>query len=121
VNPVSGNNYYRIRSVSQDGKYEYTKVVVVKIVKGNSGIRVYPNPVTGGFIGVEFKNMADGIYKATLLNAAGQMMLSKLINHAAGTSMENVTPDYKLAAGIYQLEVTAPDKSKTILKVIVKN
>jgi hypothetical protein len=64
--------------------------------------------------------MANGIYKARLLNASGQTMLSKQINHAAGTSMENVQPDYKLAAGIYQLEVTAPDKNVTTIKVIVK-
>ncbi|MEO6718763.1 MAG: Ig-like domain-containing protein [Ferruginibacter sp.] len=119
-NPVSGNNYYRIRSVDADGKYEYTKVVLVKIEAAGSGIRIYPNPVTNGIIGVEFKNMADGIYNTRLLNSVGQTMLLKQVNHAAGTSMENITPDYKLAAGIYQLEVTAPDKTVRNVKVIVK-
>ena len=119
-NPVNGNNYYRIRSVSLDGKFEYSKTVVVNISKGSSGIRIYPNPVTEGIIGAEFKNMAGGIYKTRLLNSLGQTILVKQVNHAGGTSMEYIKPDYKLLSGIYQLEVTAPDKTITTIKVIVK-
>jgi hypothetical protein len=34
--------------------------------------------------------------------------------------MESIQPGYKLVPGIYQLEVTAPDKEITTVKVIVK-
>ena len=119
-NPVNGNNYYRIRSVSADDKYEYSKTVVVKIAKSNGGIRIYPNPVTDGIIGAEFKNMEAGIYRTRLLNAVGQTVLVKQVNHVAGTSMEYIRPDYKMVPGIYQLEVTAPDNSVVAIKVIVK-
>ncbi|CAN5478573.1 hypothetical protein BH11BAC3_BH11BAC3_00270 [soil metagenome] len=119
-NAVDGNNYYRVRSTGSNGKTDYTTIVIVKISRGPSGIRVYPNPVTTGIIQTEFRKMDAGIYKARLLNAAGQSIVDKTINHAAGTSLEYVRPDYRLPSGIYQLEITAPDKTSMSLRVIIK-
>ena len=119
VNPLSGNNFYRVRSIGSDGKFSYSSTVMVNMGTLVSGIRIYPNPVSE-LIGAEFKNMSGGIYKARLLNALGQTVLIKTINHATGTSMENIKPDYKLLSGVYQLEITAPDKEITTVKVIVK-
>jgi hypothetical protein len=119
-NPVNGNNYYGVRSVSPDGKYEYSKVVLEKITNAASGIRIYPNPVTDGIITAEFKNMPGGIYKTRLLNAVGQIVLTKVINHTMETLMENIIPDFKLIAGIYQLEITTSGNTITSVKVIVQ-
>ena len=119
-NPFSGNNYYRIRSTNEDGKNDYTSTVLVKMEKIISGIRIYPNPVTNNIIGAEFKNMEAGLYSARLINSQGQTILNKTINHAAGTNMENIQPDYKMPSGIYQLEITSPAKEVTMVKVIVK-
>jgi subtilisin-like proprotein convertase family protein len=120
-NAVSGNNYYRVRSIGADGKYDYTSVVLVKMGKvAAGGIRIYPNPVTDGIIGAEFKNVAAGIYTIRLLNSQGQTILNKSVNHAPGTSMEYIQPLYKMLSGIYQLEITSPEKEINQLKVIVK-
>jgi hypothetical protein len=120
-NALSGNNFYRVRSIGADGKYDYTSVVLVKMGKvAAGGIRIYPNPVTDGIIGAEFKNMAAGIYTIRLLNSQGQTILNKTVNHAPGTSMEYIQPLYKMLSGIYQLEITSPEKEINQLKVIVK-
>jgi subtilisin-like proprotein convertase family protein len=120
-NALSGNNFYRVRSIGADGKYDYTNVVLVKMGKvAAGGIRIYPNPVTDGIIGAEFKNMAAGIYTIRLLNSQGQTILNKTVNHAPGTSMEYIQPLYKMLSGIYQLEITSPEKEINQLKVIVK-
>ena len=120
ANPLSGNNFYRVRSIGIDGKFDYSSVVLVKMGTMESGVRIFPNPVTDNVIGAEFKNMAAGIYKVRLLNAQGQTVFSKIINHAPGTSMEYIQPDYKLLSGIYKLEITEPAKALTIVKVIVQ-
>lgn len=119
-NAVNGNNYYRVKSTGADGKTNYTTIVVVKISRGPGGMRVYPNPVTTGIIDLEFKHMPGGIYKAILMNSLGQSILIKTINHAGGTTMQHIKPDYRLPSGIYQLEITAPDKTMTKVKVIIK-
>ncbi|MEJ7587011.1 MAG: T9SS type A sorting domain-containing protein [Ferruginibacter sp.] len=120
VNPVSGNNYYRVRSTGTDGKYNYSKTVVVNFEIAVSGIRVFPNPAPGDKIGVAFNNMAEGVYQTRLLNTLGQTIYKTKINHATQTSLENIFPGTKLAAGIYQLVVTNPDHTTTTIKVIVQ-
>jgi len=120
ANPLSGNNFYRVRSIGIDGKFDYSTVVLVKMGTMESNIRIYPNPATDNVIGVEFSNMAAGIYKVRLLNVQGQLISNKIINHPPGTSMEYIRPGYKLPSGIYQLEITTPEKLINIVKVIIQ-
>ena len=120
VHPEQGNNFYRILSYNQSGAFEYSKVVLVKTGKTGTGISIYPNPVTGNTIGVALNNMAAGNYAVRLINMLGQTVMNKSLSHAAGNSMETLTPDSKLSAGIYQLEVTAPDNNISTIKVIVQ-
>jgi hypothetical protein len=117
---VAGNNFYRILSYNQGGAFDYSKVVVVKLGKTRGGISIYPNPVTGNTIGVAMTEMKQGVYEVRLINTAGQVLMTKRVTHASGNSMETFTPDSKLSAGIYNLEVTAQDKRISTTKVIVQ-
>ena len=119
-NPTMGKNYYRVRSVSKDGKYKYSSIVTVNQNNNFSGIRIVPNPVTNGIIGVAFTNLRGGIYLVRVLKNNGQTIIKNIINHVSGNSMEFIRPKYKMNAGIYQIEITTPDKTITYLKVIVK-
>jgi len=115
-----GDNFYRIVSHNQDGTFEYSRVVVVKIGNTGAGISVYPNPVTGNTIGLAITNMAQGIYQLRLINTLGQTIMLKCITHATGNSMETITPDSKISTGIYNLQLTAQGKNVSTIKVIVK-
>lgn len=120
IKPVPGEYYYRIRSITKPGVIAYSDIAKVKINKSTPAIYIFPNPVTESRINLQMNNMPDGMYNMRLLNNLGQVIINKRIPHAAGTSIETLTPDYKLVAGIYQLEVIAPDKTKTIMRVIIK-
>lgn len=117
---VQGNNFYRIKNYNLGGSYDYSRVVVVKLGKAGSGISIYPNPVSGNSIGMAMTNMAQGIYQLRLINTIGQTVMTKRICHSTGNSMETFTSDSQLSTGIYQLEVTAPDKRISSIKVIVQ-
>jgi hypothetical protein len=117
---VQGNNFYRILSYNQAGGFDYSRVVVVKLGKAGAGLSIYPNPVTGNTIGLAMTDMARGIYQIRLINTAGQTFMTKKLTHATGNSMETLTPDSKMSAGIYHLEITAPDKRISTIKVIVQ-
>jgi hypothetical protein len=119
-NAVNGNNYYRVQSRDNDGKSGYSKIVLIKIENTVSGIRIYPNPVTNNIIGIEFKNMVAGSYKARLLSSVGQTMHSQQIIHTAAADKEYIQPATTLAPGIYQLEMVAPNNSINTVNVIVK-
>jgi hypothetical protein len=120
INAVDGNNYYRIISYNQNGTKAYSSIVKVRIGKSNQGISIYPNPISGNSIGVSFYNMDKGMYQIRLINSIGQVLLTKQLNHAAGSSIETVAPANKLASGVYQLEITLPDKNVHTIKVVVQ-
>ncbi|MEO6838112.1 MAG: T9SS type A sorting domain-containing protein, partial [Ginsengibacter sp.] len=113
-----GYHYYRVRSVGKDGQVQYTQIVKVLIGKMDATISVYPNPIVNGNIHLEFNNEPAGVYGVRLMNSLGQIIVVKVINHGGGNSMEEITPGQQLAKGIYQLEITKPDGTVKIVKVI---
>ena len=48
IDPVSGNNYYRLAHYDLDGTLSYSDIESVYFGKGKS-ISIFPNPVKGGF------------------------------------------------------------------------
>ena len=116
--PVSGYNYYRIRSVDLDGKVNYSNVVKVWMEPQKSDIAIYPNPITNGIVNLQLINQPAGEYKIRLYNNAGQLLYSKQVTHAEGSSTEKINWDYSLAHGMYLLEVVQPDGHRKIIKVL---
>ncbi|MEQ1553008.1 MAG: T9SS type A sorting domain-containing protein [Ferruginibacter sp.] len=55
ASPFSGNNYYRLKMVDIDGKFEYSNIVFLKLQSSNSLISIYPNP-TSNIINIERYN-----------------------------------------------------------------
>ena len=119
VSPALGYYYYRIRSISHNNVVGYSNVVKVKLNKSTPAIYVFPNPVIEN-IHLQMNSMPKGIYYTRLVNNVGQIIGTSYIGHLAGTATETITPNNKLLTGIYQLEITAPDKKTTTIKVIVK-
>jgi hypothetical protein len=111
VRPVGGYNYYRIKSVDINGSIAYTDAVKVLMGTLKQDITVYPNPITGGRLRLQFNNQPKGEYGIRLINKSGQLIVSKRFNHADGDSTEVIQWDYNLAHGVYQLQVTKPDGS----------
>jgi len=109
VAPITGYNYYRIKSVDINGKTAYTSIVKVLMGTTKQDITIVPNPITDGMIHLQLMNQPQGKYGIRLLNKLGQVIVSRQISHADGSSTELIKWDFKLAHGIYQLEVTKPD------------
>ncbi len=59
-------------------------------------------------IHLQLTNQPEGKYGIRLLNKIGQVILSKQITHAEGSSTEFIKWDFNLAHGMYQLEVSVP-------------
>jgi len=118
ANPVEGYNYYRVKSMDINSTIAYSPVVKVLMGSLRQDITISPNPVADGKIHLQLMNQPGGRYGIRLLNKPGQVILSKEINHAGGSSTELIKPDYNLAHGIYQLEVTNPDGSVKNINVL---
>lgn len=106
ANPLVGNNYYRIKSVSKTGGFEYSKIVAVNNDKTKESIVIYPNPVRDNTFNVQFNNKAKGVYLIQLFNAAGQEFYSRTLNYMGGSYTETINVKSSLPKGVYNLKIT---------------
>ena len=120
LNPVSGNNFYRIRSTENSGLIKYSAIAKVNIGKLVPSITVYPNPVTGKQVNLQFTAMDKGLYYIKLINTLGQVVYSSQYIHTGGSatfgfSIGNIKP------GAYLMELIGADNSKQTIRVQVAN
>lgn len=114
VNPVQGVNYYRLKSVDNDGSFEYSSVVAVTVETAGS-ISVFPNPSNGHFVNVASNIELGENAQVTVFNNEGT-----LIQQTSVTERETrVDFNSKLASGVYILKYTSGTFTKTV-RLIVK-
>ena len=118
LSPLPGSHYYRIKSVDINGKIQYSKIVQVLITERKPAITIYPNPVKGGVVHLHLVNQPAGHYGLRIINKSGQVMAVKEINHATNAGVNNIDIEFNAAQGIYDLEITMPDKTKISKKII---
>jgi uncharacterized protein YegP (UPF0339 family) len=120
-NPSPGIYYYRVKAVSETYKgYEYTETVKVKVARNKGELYVYPNPVTGNVIGLRMTSaMPEGVYSVRLLTSNGQALMTKQLQHSKATAAETVNYPSSITDGTYQLEVTGPDKKRSVITIVI--
>ena len=73
-------------------------------------VTVYPNPVTGNTISVKFNKLPAGTYRLQLLNANGQPVMVKSIQHNGMDAIQQMVISKAIAAGNYELKVEGEGK-----------
>ena len=115
------NNFYRIKSVYKDGSQKYSSIIKVASGKTAAGsIIIYPNPIKGNVINLQFTNQVSGLYQVRLINNAGQMIFSNKITINGSNTIQSVNTNKELKGGLYQVEVIKPDNTVEIQKAIVQ-
>ena len=117
--PVSGEDYYRIRAIGNNGTITYSSIVKVNTLAGPQGIAVVPNPVTTGILNLQLNNLAAGSYEVHLINSAGQVVLNTKILSVGGSSVQSIGLSSSIAKGIYTVLVTN-GSSKFTAEVVVE-
>ncbi len=116
-NPLSGDNFYRIKSTGIDGQVSYSVIVGVKTAASAGKLSVSPNPIIGEDINVLMENIAVGSYNVRIINMGGALIAAKDIQHSGGTQVYTIhIPG--MAAGIYTLELTQPGSTRLFYKIV---
>ena len=119
--PEMGNNFYRIKSVDKDGSQKYSPIIKVASGKTATGsITIYPNPIKGNVINLQFTNQLSGLYQVRLINNAGQMISSNKVTINGSNTLQSISTNKELKGGLYQVEIIKPDNTVEIQKAIVQ-
>ncbi|MCW3126480.1 MAG: hypothetical protein JWO03_2138 [Bacteroidetes bacterium] len=120
-NPVTGANYYRLKQVDFDGKFEYSNIVVVDFgteqnhAAVTTVMNIYPNPLNSGKgLNVSLKGSDDNIKQIAITNEMGQVVYN---TEAQDAHYEIQGLD--LPAGIYMVHIVSQANATFTGKIIV--
>ncbi len=107
-----GNYYYRLKQIDFDGKYTYSKIIVIRSNKiGIEGkILIYPNPVLNYF-NIEFIMPYESSATVMLFDLTGKLIQNNIIEDKlpVGNSKHNISID-NVPNGTYIVKVTTENK-----------
>lgn len=82
--------------------------------------KIAPNPVTDNTLNIQFINQPAGKYSIQLISSGGQLLKALTVSHAGGTDSKTMELPLGLARGQYEVKITAPDNSGTVIPVMNK-
>gem|GEM_PF-162324 len=114
--PADANTlYYRIKSIGENGNFEYSNVALLKLSNINYQLSIYPNPVQNK-LNISLGTLTNGTYKVRIITVAGVEAFSKTGIAANGNT---ITIDASnLASGVYMLELTDQLGNKQLEKFV---
>jgi hypothetical protein len=119
-NHVTGNNFYRIKAVNLDGSSKYTTVVRLMPSKAGASFMVYPNPVKGNTINLQFVDQTPGIYQVTLINLTGQVVYTNKLPVTSNSLLQPLNLGTSMLKGMYQLEIKSADNITQVKKIMIQ-
>ena len=115
--PLTGANYYRLKTITPDGKLMYSNIVVLlNKANGFELISIAPNPTKNNAV-INITTVKAGQFVFSLTDIAGKIVFTKLLEVAVGNSL--ITMNFStIHAGIYVLKIIAADGEVKSVKFV---
>jgi trimeric autotransporter adhesin len=110
--PLNGINYYRVKQMDVDGKFEYSIIKSV-LFKNNYSVQISPNPAKD-FVSIYFEQNNNSNKKIQLVNTAGKIIYTK-----STTENRVLINTSNLSKGLYFIKVIEEGFVKTN-KIIIE-
>lgn len=96
-----------------------------RVVFGKSGsllpaFVLAPNPAESNRITLRMNRQPAGSYQTRLYTREGKTLLVQHLSHSGGSAAYPLRVPLRLAAGLYEIEITGPDKKKEVLTLMIK-
>ncbi len=119
TNPNKGMNYYRLKQVDIDGKFEYSFIRSIKFGDRYS-ILLAPNPVLeGSSMALNVQSENESELTMSIFNTLGQLMLQKQISAVKGDNQLNLDLS-SFPKGIYALQCQSGTDLIETQQIIIK-
>jgi hypothetical protein len=102
LEPLTENNFYRLRSVDLDGKEKVSNIVLVKLPNASQGIVVLGNPFKDNIL-LRFVKAPRGKAELRLLDMGGRLVARQPMNQPNQQLIFSLPAG--LSTGVYQLQV----------------
>lgn len=105
--PGSGDNFYRIKAQTQQGRSFYSGIARVRAANSSKGMSLYPNPMAKGQpLTLELRGMEKGTYRVTVFSPVGVQVLHRVLEHGGGDAAQTMLLPADLPAGTYVVDLT---------------
>lgn len=109
--PLSGQNFYRLKMTDIDGSYRYSPIRTVNFTNAGDDFNIYPNPVSGDKV---YISSTGNMTSAVIFDAAGRQVRSFTLKG------RSITLDVSgIAKGSYQLKIFTESAAHTE-KIIIQ-
>lgn len=114
LNPFTGISYYRLRQVDTDGKFAYSKTVVVEHNPAELAVALYPNPVAENqIVFLQIAAPALETVQVQVMTLLGESVSSTTHQLNSGTHLIEMNTG-GFSAGIYLIHVRSGNTVKTL-------
>jgi hypothetical protein len=111
LNPGSGANFYRVRSLETSSKITYSQVVRINSATGPSGINIYPNPVIGSQFILQAAHIDPADYDLKIYNNTGQLIMHQPFHFAGASVSQSIQLPAGAKPGVYSLVLASGEIS----------
>jgi len=107
-------NYYRLKQLNDDGKYEYSRTILIKHpVTNNASFTVLNNPFRNA-LDLQFGAVMQSNGEIRLVDIKGQVVMKWSGRFQPGTRMRLQVPS-RVAAGLYVVQLLVSNRQYSIL------
>ncbi len=118
--PATGDHFYRVRAVDNDGKNLLTRVVKVTIGASKPGFRIFPTEVTqANDVTIQLNSIEKGEYYLQVLDMSGRTIQSQVLKHNGGSASLILQLKPSLAAGRYSIRLQG--QKQNFVQPLLKN
>ena len=118
--PLNGDNYYRIKAISNNGRVQYTAIVKVDPLVKEGSISIYPNPISDRVMNLKFAGETPGKYQLQLSDKAGRIVYTSTVTITDGNEVKSLNIGDGLRSGGYDLVIIGADGKKKVIAVVLE-
>ena len=120
TNNTSENTYYQLNAIDEDGRNEFSKIIVINANKTNvlDNIEISPVP-TSSVLNVHFNSPKNVALQISIVNSLGQIVKNENYNGQTGENYFPLNVE-DLPVGVYHIRFSNENNVDSVMKMFVK-